>query len=393
MSTDLPDDLVIYRWLGEPVIMFIVPHNCFTTNKANFPILSRKLQEGRHEYCQLKNRLLINCQFLVYRLFMTYQKCFVVIEPKSIDDPQIELFLDYIKHQNSYVLRNESEEYQDSLRYPLQPLYDNLDSSTYETFERDPAKYILYQRAVEEALKDMIKEEEKATKKLIILLVGAGRGPLIRSCLNASANTGRKVKILAVEKNPNAIVTLTCLIRDLWADKEIELIAQDMRNIKLEENADIIVSELLGSVGDNELSPECLDGCQHLLKPTGISIPCNSISYLQPVMTKRIYGVINNGLELEERKRTKYSEATEVNWLVYLSNVFHIDAVQELFTFIHPNNENPIDNSRYKKLTFTASIDCVLHGFTGYFSSKLYKHIEISIVPETHTRGKLVLKT
>lgn len=30
--------------------------------------------------------------------------------------------------------------------------------------------------------------------------------------------------------------------------------------------ADIIVSELLGSFGDNELSPECLDGVQHLLK-------------------------------------------------------------------------------------------------------------------------------
>lgn len=30
--------------------------------------------------------------------------------------------------------------------------------------------------------------------------------------------------------------------------------------------ADILVSELLGSWGDNELSPECLDGAQHLLK-------------------------------------------------------------------------------------------------------------------------------
>jgi hypothetical protein len=33
------------------------------------------------------------------------------------------------------------------------------------------------------------------------------------------------------------------------------------------------VSELLGSFGDNELSPECLDGAQWFLKPDGISIP------------------------------------------------------------------------------------------------------------------------
>jgi hypothetical protein len=30
--------------------------------------------------------------------------------------------------------------------------------------------------------------------------------------------------------------------------------------------ADMLVSELLGSFGDNELSPECLDGAQKFLK-------------------------------------------------------------------------------------------------------------------------------
>lgn len=32
-------------------------------------------------------------------------------------------------------------------------------------------------------------------------------------------------------------------------------------------------SELLGSFGDNELSPECLDGAQRFLRPDGVSIP------------------------------------------------------------------------------------------------------------------------
>lgn len=40
----------------------------------------------------------------------------------------------------------------------------------------------------------------------------------------------------------------------------------DMREWAAPEKADIIVSELLGSFGDNELSPECLDGAQHFLK-------------------------------------------------------------------------------------------------------------------------------
>lgn len=46
------------------------------------------------------------------------------------------------------------------------------------------------------------------------------------------------------------------------------VVSCDMREWEAPEKADIIVSELLGSFGDNELSPECLDGAQHFLKGT-----------------------------------------------------------------------------------------------------------------------------
>lgn len=39
-----------------------------------------------------------------------------------------------------------------------------------------------------------------------------------------------------------------------------------MRTIFVPELADILISELLGSFGDNELSPECLDGAMRFLK-------------------------------------------------------------------------------------------------------------------------------
>jgi protein arginine N-methyltransferase 5 len=37
---------------------------------------------------------------------------------------------------------------------PLQPLMDNLESQTYETFERDPIKYRNYEDAIHAALQD-----------------------------------------------------------------------------------------------------------------------------------------------------------------------------------------------------------------------------------------------
>ena len=44
--------------------------------------------------------------------------------------------------------------YQDYLQAPLQPLTDNLESVTYEVFEKDPIKYDWYERAIAYALTD-----------------------------------------------------------------------------------------------------------------------------------------------------------------------------------------------------------------------------------------------
>jgi len=48
---------------------------------------------------------------------------------------------------------------------------DNLESQTYETFERDPIKYREYERAVYLALLE--RPESEVT---VLMVVGAGRG-------------------------------------------------------------------------------------------------------------------------------------------------------------------------------------------------------------------------
>ncbi|KAK3710895.1 hypothetical protein QZH41_005146 [Actinostola sp. cb2023] len=52
--------------------------------------------------------------------------------------------------------------YEDYLQCPLQPLSDNLESQTYEIFERDPIKYTEYQKAVYEALMDRVPDDKKS---------------------------------------------------------------------------------------------------------------------------------------------------------------------------------------------------------------------------------------
>lgn len=63
---------------------------------------------------------------------------------------------------------------------------------------------------------------------------------------------------------------LLCFRLENWQFEEwgsqVTVVSSDMREWVAPEKADIIVSELLGSFADNELSPECLDGAQHFLK-------------------------------------------------------------------------------------------------------------------------------
>lgn len=163
-----------------------------------------------------------------------------------------------------------------------------------------------------------------------------------------------------------------------------------MRDFKPTEKGDILVSELLGSFGDNELSPECLDGAQQHLKEDGISIPSRSTSYLNPVMSTKLMNIVRdvrNHTYRSEMPHSTYEIQSETVYVVYLKNAYHIARPQPVFVFDHPNRNAVIDNTRYATLTFDVELDCVLTGFAGYFDTVLYGDIMLSIHPETHSDG------
>ena len=79
--------------------------------------------------------------------------------------------------------------FEDTLQAPLQPLMDNLESSTYEVFEKDPVKYKQYFEAVKLALLD------KDLPIIRVYMLGAGRGPIVSEILKAADDTKKKVFI------------------------------------------------------------------------------------------------------------------------------------------------------------------------------------------------------
>ena len=366
--------------------------------------------------------------------------------------------------------------YQDYLQAPLQPLTVNLESITYEVFEKDPIKYEWYERAITKALRDWADQKKPTSHpdgKVILAVVGAGRGPLVTRALKASAEAGVEIDLWAVEKNQNAFVLLQRHNETIW-DGKVTLVQSDMRSWKgprvrrqatesgaeepvgeslgIEDSllytptkstndpgrasdfsaptesgstytyVDIVVSELLGSFADNELSPECLDGINDLINPVhGISIPASYSAHLTPISAPKLHSdVVNQTVSNPAAPETPYvvmlhaidflstaefKGATENlnqsntnrssgSSSPTLATEFPTPFVQTAWSFSHPNKNIPppsptqstISNShnvRQTRLSFPTQNRGVCHGLAGYFETVLYGDVELSTNPVT----------
>uniref|UniRef100_A0A673XMK7 Protein arginine N-methyltransferase 5 n=1 Tax=Salmo trutta TaxID=8032 RepID=A0A673XMK7_SALTR len=366
VGADMPTNAVIDKWLGEPIKAAILPTRIFLTNKKGFPVLSKAHQQ------------------IIFRLFKLEAQ-FIFTGTSRHSEKDFRSYLQYLEYlnqnrpaPNAYELF--AKGYEDYLQSPLQPLMDNLESQTYEVFEKDPIKYSQYQQAVYKCLMDRVPEEQKETNTQVLMVLGAGRGPLVNASLRAAKQADRKLRIYAVEKNPNAVVTLENWKFEEWGD-QVTVVSCDMREWAAPEKADIIVSELLGSFGDNELSPECLDGAQNFLKDGGVSIPCSYTSFLAPLSSSKLYNEVRGCRERDKDPECHF----ETPYVVRLHNFHQLAEPKACFTFIHPTTD--MNNNRYQCLRFSVGCNTVLHGFAGYFETTLYGDVTLSIKPETHSPG------
>ncbi|KAH7040657.1 protein arginine N-methyltransferase [Microdochium trichocladiopsis] len=435
----LPEKELQSRWYSEPVQYLTLSPQVFQANKAGHPSLSRNHQEMIDWYMRLKHAPYFLLCDVGPEVKPDPQEGESVDVSSSSDFPSLSeaaahsakgenkqsgqnahsAYLQHLQRQQEpfgYLEQPNLTNFQDWLQSPLQPLSDNLESVTYEVFEGDPVKYHQYEMACVEALREW-SEQKKPTSSpngVVIAVAGSGRGPLVTRALQASKTTGVPVQVYAVEKNPNAYVYLLRQNQKVW-DGKVTVVKTDMRawkgpllsgspddNTAVYGKVDILVSELLGSFGDNELSPECLDGIQHVLAPEhGISIPKTYTAHLSPISTPRLFA------DISQRLAGGDANAFDTPWVVRL---FQLDFVaqrgvpdrprfQQCWEFAHPLPQVTMDmvearrsggvvgggggsmaggvgandhNSRYCHQTFVCRNRGVIHGLAGYFESVLY---------------------
>jgi len=220
--------------------------------------------------------------------------------------------------------------------------------------------------------------------------VGAGaRGPLVNCCLRAAEKAELQIRCYAIEKNPHAMITLRHIKEETWGD-QVTIVHHDMRDWQAPEKADILVSELLGSFGDNELSPECLDGAQRFLKEDGVSIPTSCKAFVTPISSTKLHVEVTSFRE---------SERFETPFVVMFHAVHEMFEPKEVWNFEHPQRDekdylrrfghNNLHNTRYANNTFVTPVSELIHGMGGYFEAVLYGDVLLSIHPKTHSPGMM----
>lgn len=132
---------MIRRWCGENVKAIVLHTRIFYRNKKGFPVLDKPMQYAIS--------------------LLLKQKMQVIFKGRAHHEQKYLPYTQYIDHLRSKYSPHETDDerfcaaYKDTLQSPLQPLTDNLESQTYEVFERDPVKYARYQDAVEAALREL----------------------------------------------------------------------------------------------------------------------------------------------------------------------------------------------------------------------------------------------
>ena len=326
-TRDLPNETIMNRWVAEPIRGLMLDLSLFSTT----------------ERCSLPKK------HLHYLMLLHKHKSQVIFKGKMPQNLQktkedLRYFKNFVLNTKAQIAFSPQEKeempFHDYLQAPLQPLMDNLESQTYEVFEKDPIKYARYEEAATLALQDLT--NEFPDRQLVVMIVGAGRGPLVKGAMHAAKKVGANVKVYAVEKNPNAIVTLRGMLREKDWQGQVEIVESDMRVWKAPDEADLIISELLGSFGDNELSPECLDGAERFLRKGGIMIPESYRSFLAPLQSHKLHTDV-----------LAYDDLTHIEtpYVVKIHSGHLIAPAKQCFEYIHPKPALPYPQSNDRMIT------------------------------------------
>ena len=176
---------------------------------------------------------------------------------------------DDTRDRKNYVTAPRMRYEREQVWFPLSEDILGWDDDFHELMLRDYVRMVAYEKAIKEAVKP----------GMTIADIGTGTGILALWALEAGAS-----KVYGIDVNKNRIPQALERIRGTGYEDRFEVFNALSYDVNLPERVDVVISEILGNLGDNEDMCRILnDARSRFLKKGGIMLPRRVRTSLVPV--------------------------------------------------------------------------------------------------------------
>jgi len=271
-----------------------------------------------------------------------------------------------------YKIKSKMKYGKEEVWFPLSEDILSWEGDFHTLMLNDSLRMVNYEKAIKESVKT----------GMIVLDLGTGTGILAKWALEAGAK-----KVYGIELNREAIPIAKKRIDDTEFSGKLQIFQGLSYNVNLPEKVDIIISEILGNLADNEdMVPILEDARRRFLKGRGIMLPKMVETFIVPITCDRAHSQIKN------KKCKGISERYDLDCLLTklgIKNPFNLyyDVIIPLSSYLSKpqpaRNEFKFegnDGSEYEtKISFRVEKKGIFTGFKGYFVAQLSENVALDI--------------
>ena len=271
------------------------------------------------------------------------------------------------KYDTNQKMKYEEEE----VWFPLSEDILSWDDDFHELMLRDHIRMIAYEAAIKEVVKP----------GMVVADIGTGTGILALWALEAGAK-----KVYGIDVNKNRIPQALERISEAGHADKLEIFNALSYDVNLSESVDVVISEILGNLADNEdMTPILADARKRFLKEDGVMLPAKVQTYLTPISSVKAHEQVKNKVCRGINGQYKLVDLLDKLGVEDQFNLYYDCIIPESAYLSEPQivqefNHYGKDESEYQvRVIYKVTKDDIFTGFKGSFSAELSDNVTLDI--------------